>query len=141
MEGMITLAESEHIKIDYYSFNDPLKGIYFVEQGLPPVIGLDYSLQNDLPLLRSVLAEELGHHFTSVGNCIPRQFYNYSARQHIDKAEYKALRWAANYLITDDALLNAFQNCIDTVSELAEHFMVTPEMINLRLKLFGKPIY
>lgn len=111
-----------------------------MEQGLPPVIGLDYSLQNDLPLLRSVLAEELGHHFTSVENGIPRQFYNYSTRQHIDKAEYNTLRWVANYLITDDALLNAFQNCIDTVSELAEHFMVTPEMINLRLKLFEKPI-
>jgi hypothetical protein len=111
MEGMITLAESEHIKIDYYSFNDPLKGIYFVKQSLPPVIGLDYSLQNDLPLLRSVLAEELGHHFTNVGNCIPRQFF--SARQHIDKAEYKALRWAANWIV--NSKLNNFFKGIHSI--------------------------
>jgi Zn-dependent peptidase ImmA (M78 family) len=141
MEGMLDLAEREHIKIDYYSFENPLKGIYYVEEGMPPVIGLDYSLKNNLPLLRSVMAEELGHHFTSVGNCIPREFYNYSARQYINKAEYKALRWAANYLIPDSLLLDAFHDCIDTAAELAEHFMVTPEIVNLRLKLFAKPVY
>jgi len=141
MEGMLTIAEKEHIKIDYFAFHEPLKGIYYVEQNMPPVIGLSHSLHDDIPLLRSVMAEELGHHFTSVGNCIPKEFYNYTARQHIDKAEYKALRWAANYLISDDDLLDAFRDGLDGISTLAEYFMVTPEIINLRLKLFEKPVY
>lgn len=98
-------------------------------------------MRDDRPLLRSVIAEELGHHFTSVGNCLPKEFYNYSARQHVDKAEYKALRWAANYLISDDPLLDAFTDGIDGVSTLAEYFMFTPEIANLRLKLFDKPVY
>ena len=141
MEGMLDIAESEQIKVEYFSFNDPLKGIYYVEAGMPPIIGLDYSLNDSIPLLRSVMAEELGHHFTSVGICMPKEFYNYTARQHIDKAEYKALRWATNYLISDDALLDAFRDGIDGVSTLAEYFMVTPEIVNLRLKLFEKPVY
>lgn len=141
MEGMLTIAERERIKVDYFAFHEPLKGIYYVEQNMPPVIGLDHSLHDDIPLLRSVMAEELGHHFTSVGNCIPKEFYNYTARQHIDKTEYKALRWAANYLISDDALLDAFRDGLDGISTLAEYFMVTPEIVKLRLKLFEKPVY
>ncbi len=141
MEGMLDIAESEQIKVEYFSFNDPLKGIYYVEAGMPPIIGLDYSLNDSIPLLRSVMAEELGHHFTSVGICMPKEFYNYAARQHIDKAEYKALRWAANYLISDDALLDALREVLDGVSTLAEYFMVTPEIVRLRLKLFEKPVY
>ena len=141
MEGMLTIAEREHIHVDYFPFCEPLKGIYYVEQNMSPVIGLDHSLCDDRPLLRSVMAEELGHHFTSVGNCLPKEFYNYSARQHVDKAEYKALRWAANYLISDDDLLDAFRDGLDGVSSLAEHFMVTPEIVNLRLKLFESPVY
>jgi len=72
---------------------------------------------------------------------MPKEFYNYAARQHIDKAEYKALRWAANYLISDNALLDALREGLDGVSTLAEYFMVTPEIVRLRLKLFEKPVY
>jgi len=34
MEGMLDIAESEQIKVEYFSFNDPLKGIYYVEAGM-----------------------------------------------------------------------------------------------------------
>lgn len=61
-----------------------------------------------------MLAEELGHHFTSAGFGIPKQFYNYSERLVITGIEYKALRWAANYLIPENDLLDALRDCIET---------------------------
>jgi len=142
LDDLYALAETENIKVDFFDFgNTNIKGIYYVDDHMPPTIGLDVSLKNDIPLFRSVFAEELGHHFTSAGICLPKQFYNYSERLVIDRIEYKALRWAANYLIPENDLLDALRDCIDTQSELAEHFRVVPEIIKIRLKLFEKNLY
>lgn len=140
MEQMLKLAYEENIFVEELYLDEPLKGLYVYQDGNPPLIGLNTTI-SDIAEKRSILAEELGHHFTSVGNIISREFHNYSTRQSISKAEYKALRWAANYLISDDDLLNAFHDCVDTTCELAEYFRVTPEIITVRLKLFEKPIY
>ena len=96
---MYEIAQQEDIIVEFFNFAQPLEGIYIVNSDLPIVIGLNSSLKNNTPLLRSVMAEELGHHFTSVGSCVPQQFYNYNYRCRINKCEYKALKWAALYLI------------------------------------------
>lgn len=64
---MLQLAEDEAIAVEFFNFISPIRGIYFTEQCLPPIIGLDNSLPHDTSLLRCILAEELGHHFTTVG--------------------------------------------------------------------------
>jgi len=139
MEKMLEIAYKEGIVVEEFSLTDPLKGIYIC-QSKATAIGLSSKLES-VAEKRSIMAEELGHHFTTAGYCISREFYNYSARQYIDKTEYKALRWAANYLISDDALLDALQDGIDDIGSLAEHFVVMPEIVQLRLKLFEKPLY
>ncbi len=118
----------------------PLRGIYICQPNKAPTIGLASSLDS-IAERRSIMAEELGHHFTTGSYCLCREFYNYSVRQNIDKVEYKALRWAANYLISDDELLDAFYEGIDDARSLAERFSVMPEIIRLRIKLFEKPVY
>jgi hypothetical protein len=55
--------------------------------------------------------------------------------------ECKTLIWAANNLISDDDLLETFGGGIDKINSLVEYFMVTPEIVNLRLELFEKPVY
>ena len=140
MEQMLTLAYEENIFVEELYLDEPFKGLYVHQLGKPPLIGLSTAIV-DIAEKRSILAEELGHHFTTVGPIISREFHTYSTRQSISKAEYKALRWAANYLISDDDLLSAFRDCIDTPIELAEYFKVTPEIIKVRLKLFEKPAY
>ena len=132
---MYEIAQQEDIIVEFFNFAQPLEGIYIVNSDLPIVIGLNSSLKNNTPLLRSVMAEELGHHFTSVGSCVPQQFYNYNYRCRINKCEYKALKWAALYLIPLNKLLNAIKCGISTIWELAEFFNVTDEMVNFRLKL------
>jgi Domain of unknown function (DUF955). len=141
MEKMLELAYKEGIDVEEFDFPPPLRGIYICQLDANAMaIGLDKNLDT-IAEKRSIMAEELGHHFTTVGQCISREFYNYSNRLQIDKAEYVALRWAANYLISDDDLLDALQEGLDDISSLAERFTVTPDIIKLRLKLFGKPVY
>lgn len=132
---LFELSDQENIKVEFHNFVHPLKGIYYAEPGLPPIIGLDKSLIGNTAYLRCVFAEELGHHFTTVGQCLPREFYNYSNRLHISKMEYKALRWAAQFLMPTDKIKTAFLNDYRNEWELAEYFMVTEEMASFRLQL------
>lgn len=141
MNNMYILANESKIKVHFFDFLDPIKGIYFVGVDMPPVIGLDKSLKTNRPLLRSIMAEELGHHFTTVGECVPRKFYNYSNRLHISKVEFKALRWAANYLIDDNALKIVLHDGINTHCELAEHFCVSNEIMDMKLRLMSNSSY
>jgi len=140
MEQMLAIADQQNIVVEYFDFSPPLERIYLEEKAMPPAIGLNCSLHDDIPLLRSVMAEELGHHFTTVGMHTPREYYNYTDRLRIDRCEHKALQWAANYLIPDQQLRTAFHEGIDTVSTLAEHFLVTPEIVRFKLRLFERHI-
>ena len=137
-DAMLKLAVYESIKVELFCFTPPVRGIYYAEENMPPIIGLDSSLTHDTPLLRCILAEELGHHFTTVGYFIPRQFYNYSDRLSISKIEFKAMRWAVNHLIPEDDLLDVISSGLYEPWELAEHFNVTEEFAKFRLRLFGQ---
>ena len=137
MEKMLDLAHKENIIVEKFDFAPPLRGIYMCQPDSRPIIGLDVKL-NSVVEERSIMAEELGHHFTSVGYCVNRQFYNYSTRLRINKIEYKALRWAANYLISDNALRDAFKQGLRRKNELAEYFRVVPSIMHIKLKLFEK---
>lgn len=140
MEQMLLIAEQQHIVVEAFDFSPPIQGIYIVEEGVPPLIGLNNGLRYNMPQLRSIMAEELGHHFTTVGIHTPQEYHNYTDRLRIDRCEHKALRWAANYLIPDQQLRAVFHDGIDTVSTLAEHFLVTPEIVRFKLRLFKRHI-
>ncbi|WP_378955425.1 ImmA/IrrE family metallo-endopeptidase [Pelosinus sp. sgz500959] len=136
-DAMLQLAKDEGIKVEVFDFVPPVRGIYYAGEDTPPIIGLDSSLMSDSPLLRSVLAEELGHHFTTVGCFMPRQFYNHSDRLHISKIEFKAMRWAVNHLMPEDDLIDVIGSGLYEPWEIAEHFNVVEEFAKFRLRLFG----
>ncbi|MDF2873367.1 MAG: hypothetical protein K0R22_50 [Sporomusa sp.] len=140
MENMLNLAHSEKIIVEKFHLEPPLKGIYICQTERPPIIGLS-SLIKHLSEERSIMAEELGHHFTSVGDCLPKQFFNYAHRLTIDKSEYKALRWAANYLIPDEDLLEVLHDGLYRPGEIAEHFCVNLQIATLRIELFKNSAY
>lgn len=134
---MLNMAQSNGLIIEYHSFSSPVLGLYLHIPGMAPIIGLDHSLLSRRVLHRCVLAEELGHHFTTSGNCITQCFHSIQDRISINKVEYKALRWAAYHLINDDQILTAFNEGIDEIWDMADHFNVTLEMMRFRMRLFG----
>lgn len=134
---LLKLAETNGIVVEYWNFKPPLQGVYWAHPGLPPVIGLSSALCANRIKLRCVLAEELGHHFTTVGQYIPQgpvEYFNYGKRLEISFAEARALRWAAQYLIPLDALIRELKSGLRD-RELAECFEVTLDLMRFRLQL------
>lgn len=137
MQRLLEIATAESITIEYRALPKGLNGFYIWEAGFPPYIALSYSLASNYRLHRCVFAEELGHHFTSVGQRFSQKHHSLQDRITIDKVEYKAIRWAANHLVPEDGLLDAIRDGLCELWELAEEFDVTEEMMRFRMRLFG----
>lgn len=134
--GLFNLAEKEGIDIEWWDFSPPLEAVYWALPGLPPIIGLSSWLeQGSTAHFRCVLAEELGHHYTTTINAIPQTFFHYRDRLEVSRAEYRALRWAALHLMPRDDILRAIKSGLVERWQLAEYFNVTEEMVDFRLKL------
>ncbi|MBC7340865.1 MAG: ImmA/IrrE family metallo-endopeptidase [Clostridia bacterium] len=133
---LLKLADAYGIKVEYWDFQPPLEAVYWFSPGLPPVIGLANSLFENRRYFRCVLAEELGHHFTTVGEAVPKMFYRYGDRLDISKAEHRAMVWAAKYLMPADRLLGALSFGIVEQWELADYFEVTEDMVRFRMGLW-----
>ncbi len=134
-QALFELAEKEGIVVRWWKFVLPIQGLYYDKPGIPPLIGLDRLLMRRTRLLRCVLAEELGHHFTSAGVFVARPHLSYAKRLWVSKEEYRAMRWAAMHLISDTDLANAFRSGYSEIWELAERFDVTEEMMRFRMEL------
>lgn len=135
MIRLMCLADREGIAVVYWHFAPPIKGMYRREPGMPPIIGLDYSILDNPAEHRSIMAEELGHHMTSLDEGICTTCFHYQDRIAVSKSEYKALRWAAQYLIKLPQIVQALQDGFDTYPKMAAYFQVTEELVRHRLSM------
>jgi Zn-dependent peptidase ImmA (M78 family) len=89
---------------------------------------------------RSVLAEELGHHLTTVGDIRPHA-YPHSLRNscNINKQELKAVKWAADFLIPTSELIDYIktQSSI-TLDAIMEQFGVSEWLIVEKFRFMAK---
>lgn len=135
MQQMFELADQEGVNIRWYNFVQPIRGMYWDPIVKPPVIFLDNTLAKNNRLLRCVMAEELGHHFTLDRDCLYRTYYNYRDRLDVSRAEYRALRWAAKHLIPQEKLEKLIRSGIVQKWEIAEAFNVVEELIPYRMAM------
>lgn len=126
-DNKIRLKECDLKKID-----PVLKGLYFDN-----VILLDHRIETSAEL-NSILAEEVGHYFTTTSNILDTKDL------HKEKEEEKAHRWAVQHLITPFKLIDAFKEGVSNRFELAEYLDVTEDFIEdsipLLKKLYGESI-
>jgi len=131
---LLELAHTEGIIVDTWNFDPPIEAMY-LSLGGKNFIALARSLLPNKRHLRCVFAEELGHHFMTAGDLRPKRFFRYSDRLGISREEYRARKWAAQYLMPINELEKAIRDGICEVWELADHFFVTEEMVHFRLHL------
>ena len=77
----------------------------------------------DRPAQNCILAEEIGHYETTVGNIVNQD--NTDKR----KQELKARKWGYYKLITLDGLIECFKKSISNLDDLAEFFEVIPKYL------------
>lgn len=133
LNTIFKIIDIENIILEEINLNhNYLKGIYFSIPGVPPTIGLKKSIVSYSFIYISVLAEELGHHFTTSGNLLDDS-NNYFEELQKNKKEKKAKLWAANFLISDEEFVHALNSCISSINSMAEYFNVTEEIINYKI--------
>lgn len=71
-----------------------------------------------------VLAEELGHYYTSVGNILDQ------TDEQNRKQEFRARMWAYNEMVGLMGIIDAYKNGCRNSYEVAEYLEVTEEFLN-----------
>ena len=77
-----------------------------------------------------ILAEELGHYHTTVGNILDQSISNNR------KQEKTARRWAVHELIEIDELINAIKSGYESLSDIAEYLNVTVDFLLESIDVF-----
>lgn len=100
------------------------KGVY-----CDGIIAINSDLQTDSEK-SCILAEELGHHYTTVGDII-----NQTETEN-RKQERRARIWAYNKMISLSDLVNSYKGGCQNRYEIAEHLEVTEEFLQECLDYF-----
>jgi hypothetical protein len=61
---------------------------------------------------------------------------HYRDRIEMSREEYRAMAWAAEYLISEDNINDAFIKGLNQPWDLSEYFAVDLDLVRLRLVLF-----
>jgi len=132
-DTIYALASEEHITITLAPLPKKIHGFYSISDNRPQIV-MNESLSEESAAYRCVLAEELGHHFTSPVEALPRSGMAYYDRLQHERIESKAVRWAADFLIPTEQLLSRIEDCsVSCIQELANTFQVTVELILCKL--------
>ena len=133
LEHLYELARHEHIGIHFFDLKEiGLLGLNVIKENMPHMIFLDNSVKEYKRLHTNVLAHELGHYFTSFGNSITET--NYIEKVLNNKCENKADKWACEFLIREDELINALNKNINCIHDIAEYLDVDVEILLKRLE-------
>lgn len=134
LEKLYEVAQKEKIDIHWVDLKDiGCLGLNIEKEGLPHMIFLDPSIKNNSLTHLKVLAEELGHYFTTVGNFI-NNIKNYSELLRLNKCEDKATKWACEFLVTEKEIIEVINKGITCPYEMAYSLEVDTEVLIKRLE-------
>lgn len=105
------------IIIDRHFNSDNIKGLYFNRN-----IAINDNIETTVERM-CILAEELGHHYTSSGTIIDMQDIGNRKQEHV------ARMWSYNKLIGIQGFIDAFEHHCTNLYETAEYLGVTEEFL------------
>lgn len=135
MKKLIEIVHQEEIILERNSsLSKSFKGLYYQDPEFTPTIYLSSEIYGNNREERSILAEEIGHYYTTpIGNFLPNYMTDYRKQLTINAAETRAIRRGGRLLIETDELLDALTHGIEEVWELAEWFCVNEDFMKHRL--------
>lgn len=128
MKRLWEIIEREKIGVKYIDLShvpENIHGLYFYEKRIGPLIILDTQLKHSRRLHKCVLAEEIGHFYTSPRTNLLVTYTSANLQIVESQDERKALQWGTDFLIPDAELIKALAEGYHSCFELAEYFDVT----------------
>lgn len=125
---LMKILNNDEFEIVELSLSKNIKGLY-----ADNVIAINRYLNTNAEKC-CIVAEELGHYHTTVGNILDQSIIENR------KQEYKARRWAVLRLIRVEQFIEAFKAGVRNKAELAEFLEVTESFIDMAVEHF-KGIY
>lgn len=116
-------ADMENVQVIEYKFSNRIKGLY-----CDGTIAINNKL-NEVEKT-CILAEELGHHHTTVGNIIDTE------KPFNIKQEKIARKWAVNRLLTPEELISAVVSGCEYISDVADYLGVTDSFLLEAIEIF-----
>ncbi len=134
LEPLLDKLDAQNIALKYAHLPGGIKGLY-INDGQTPKIVINRLIPDaeDEPYLhRCIIAEQLGHHFTSLGSPFycAANFPFWLLGE--DKIATKALTWSALQLIPYKEI-RKIKHQTNLIGDLAERFEVTKELLIFRL--------
>ena len=123
-EELLQTADDEGIEVIEFTFKSDIKGLYSDNS-----IAISRKL-NTTTEKKCILAEELGHYYTSEGNIVDLK--NICNR----KQERQARNWSFEKLVTLKSLIKASFECCTSLYELAKYLDVTEEFLKEALDYY-----
>lgn len=119
-------AESQNVRVVEHPFHTKrLRGLY-----CDNTITINSSISNCTADKTCIIAEELGHHYTSVGNILDQ-----STIQN-RKQERRARQWAYKRLCPFSKIVQAYQSGARNRYEVAEYLQVTEEFLEAAIQCY-----
>lgn len=125
-EELLKLAEKEDIAIYENNHIGRLEGLY-----VDNTITINTKLDTDIEK-RCILAEELGHYYTSYGDIVDQ------AKLENRKQERKARAWAYDRLIGIMGLITAYKYGCKNKYEVAEFLNITEEFLEAAVTYYNE---
>ena len=118
-ESLLDSAKNEDLFVEETPLfsGTRIKGLYYDKH-----IAINKDLETDSDKA-CILAEELGHHYTTVGNILDQ------GKTENRKQELKARAWAYDKLIGLRGIINAHNSKCQSVAEMADYLCVTEDFI------------
>lgn len=125
-EKLVEQCENEGIKIIEKTFKSNAKGLIKGNK-----IGISKNIDT-VSEKRCVLAEEMGHYYTTTGNILDQSTLENR------KQEHKARKWGYNKLIGTQNIIKAFEYGCKNKHEIAEYLDVTVEFLEDSIECYKK---
>lgn len=127
-------ALQHDIKVTYASLPERIKGLYCEACDISPVIALNKHYIEDSKEETCIIAEELGHYYTSSGDLLDEA----ADMTVVRKQEEKARRWAAKRIISLNDIIRAYEYGARTRQEFAEYLETKEDFLCWAIEYYRK---
>lgn len=141
---MKTLSELENL-LDYYNIHlsvvpmDHLILGYYSHDSNGSFILMNSCIEDSVTY-KCILAEEIGHHLTTVGDILPYGYAHHSNQYtNINKQELKALKWATDFLVPTNDLIEFLKTqSLVSIELLSNHFEVISDFMIQKFQFMAR---